>query len=84
MKNAYNLFASQSLCASNIKIRIGDRSLSTVVEKRTIQISNSIILNYVLNVSNLSCNQIFISQLTKTFYYFVSIFHLVVSFKTYH
>ena len=49
----------------NLKVKIADGTLSPVAGKGSIRISESITLNLVLHVPNLSCNLLSISQLTK-------------------
>lgn len=56
-------------------------SLSSVVEKMSIQISTSITLNYVLQMPNLSCNLISISQLTKSSHYSAQFFRSYCVFQ---
>lgn len=67
MINAYNLLTAYLPCAVNLKIKVVDGSLSSVVGKMNVQISDSIILKYVLHVPNLSCNLISISQQSSYF-----------------
>lgn len=52
--DSYNLFSSCSTCAGNVKVKIVDDSLSSVAEKRSIKISNSMTLESILHVPNLS------------------------------
>lgn len=66
MTDSYHLFTIYSTCAGNLKVKIADRSLSSVAGKGSIKISDSITLEFVLHVSKLSCNLLFLSQLTKT------------------
>ena len=63
--DAYHLFSTYSPCAGNLKVKIADGTLSPVAGKGSIRIAESIILNLVLHVPNLSCNLLSISQLTK-------------------
>ena len=65
MTSNYHIFSTYSPCAGNIKVKIADGSLSTVARKGTITLSDSLILENVLHVPNLSCNLLSISQLTK-------------------
>ena len=65
MTNAHHLFSTYSPCAGNLKVKIADGTLSPVAGKGSIRISESITLNLVLHVPNLSCNLLSISQLTK-------------------
>ncbi|KAJ9707223.1 hypothetical protein PVL29_002286 [Vitis rotundifolia] len=65
MTNAHHLFSTYSPCVGNLKVKIADGTLSPVASKGSIRISELITLNPVLHVPNLSCNLLFISQLTK-------------------
>ena len=65
MTDAHHLFSTYSPCAGNLKVKIADGTLSPVAGKGSIRISESITLNPVLHVPNLSCNLPSISQLTK-------------------
>ncbi|RVW47383.1 Retrovirus-related Pol polyprotein from transposon TNT 1-94 [Vitis vinifera] len=65
MTDAHHLFSTYSSCAGNLKVKIADGTLSPVAGKGSIRISESITLNPVLHVPNLSCNLLSISQLTK-------------------
>ncbi|KAJ9689558.1 hypothetical protein PVL29_014975 [Vitis rotundifolia] len=65
MIDAHHLFSTYSPCADNLKVKIADGTLSPVASKGSIRISESITLNPVLYVPNLSCNLLSISQLTK-------------------
>ena len=65
MTDAHHLFSTYSPCTDNLKVKITDGSLSPVAGKGSIRISESITLNLVLHVPDLSCNLLSISQLTK-------------------
>ena len=65
MTDAHHLFSTYSPCVGNLKVKIADGTLSPVASKGSIRISESITLNPVLHVPNLSCNLLSISQLTK-------------------
>ncbi|KAJ9679118.1 hypothetical protein PVL29_021141 [Vitis rotundifolia] len=65
MTDAHHLFSTYSSCVDNLKVEIADGTLSPVASKGSIHISESITLNPVLHVPNLSCNLLSISQLTK-------------------
>ena len=65
MIDAHHLFSTYSPCVGNLKVKIAEGTLSLVVGKRSICISESITLNPILPVPNLSCNLLSISQLTK-------------------
>ena len=65
MTDAHHSFSTYSPCAGNLKIKIADGTLSPFASKGSIRISESSTLNPVLHVPNLSCNLLFISQLTK-------------------
>ena len=56
MTNAHHLFSTYSPCAGNLKVKIAYGTLSSVASKGSIRISESITLNPVLHVPNLSCN----------------------------
>lgn len=73
MTNAYYLFTSYSSCTMNHKVTVTDGCLSSVMRKWSIQICNSIVLNYVFYVPNLFCILIFINQLTKGSYCFTNV-----------
>ena len=60
-----SMFSSYSPCASNLKIKIADDSLSAVAGKGAIIISPLLTLQDVLHVPNLSCNLLFVSKLTR-------------------
>ena len=65
MTDAHHLFSTYSPCAGNLKVKIAYGTLSPVVGKGSIHIFESITLNPVLHIPNLSCNLPFISQLSK-------------------
>ena len=65
MTDAHHLFSTYSPCTGNLKVKITDGTLSPVVGKGSVHISESITLNPVLHVPHLSCNLLSISQLTK-------------------
>ena len=65
MIDAHHLFSTYSPCVGNLKVKIADGTLSPVVGKGSVHISESITLNPVLHVPHLSCNLLSISQLTK-------------------
>ena len=65
MTDAHHLFSTYSPCVGNLKVKIANGTLSSVAGKGSIRISESITLNPVLHVPNLSCNLLSISQLTK-------------------
>ena len=66
MTDAHNLFSTYSPCASNLKVKILDGTLSLVTGKESIRISESIILNPILHVPNLSCNLLFFFPINQT------------------
>ena len=55
MTSTSSLFKTYYPCPKNQKVRIADRSISSIVGKGSIQISDIIILKFVLHVPNLSC-----------------------------
>ena len=65
MTNAHHLFSTYSLCVGNLKVKIADGTLSPIAGNGSIRIYESITLNPVLHVPNLSCNLLSNSQLTK-------------------
>ena len=65
MIDAHHLFSTYSPCVGNLKVKIAEGTLSSVAGKGSIRIFESITLNPVLHVPNLSYNLLFISQLTK-------------------
>ena len=65
MTDAHHLFSTYSPYAGNLKLKIADDTLSPVVGKGSIRISESITLNPILHVPNLFCNLLSIRQLTK-------------------
>ena len=65
MTNAHHLFSTYSPCVGNLKVKIADGTLSPIAGKGSIRIYESITLNPVLHVPNLSCNLLSNSQLTK-------------------
>ena len=65
MTDAHHLFSTYSSCVGNLKVKIADGTLSSVAGKGSIRIFESITLNPVLHVPNLSYNLLSISQLTK-------------------
>lgn len=76
------LFITYSPVIGNLEVRIANDSLSFIVRKWSIRLSNPITLYFVVHVYNLSCNLISISQLTKTFPRTANFFRL--SSRTYH
>lgn len=64
MTNCSKLFSTYSPCAGYKKIRIEDRTFSTIAAVGSIPISKSLTLHNVLHVPNLSCNLLSISKLT--------------------
>lgn len=62
MIDTYNLFTTYSPYVVNLKARTLYGSLSSVAEKGNIRISNSITLNFVLYVPNLSYDLTSISE----------------------
>ena len=65
MTDAHHLFSTYSPCADNLKVKITYGTLSPVVGKWSIHIFESITLNPVLHVPNLSCDLLSISELIK-------------------
>ena len=65
MTNDHHLFSTYSPCVDNLKVKIADGTLSPITGKGSIRIYESITLNPVLHVPNLSCNLLSNSQLTK-------------------
>ena len=65
MTDAHHLFSTYSPCTGNLKVKIVDGTLSPVAGKGSVHISESITLNPVLHVPNLSCNLLSISELIK-------------------
>ena len=61
MTDAHHLFSTYSPCADNLKVKIAYDTFSPVAGKGSIHISESITLNPVLHVPNLSCNLLSIS-----------------------
>lgn len=69
-----HLFLSYTPCPGNAKIKAADGSLSSIVGKGTITISDSLVLKFVLHVPNLSCNLLSISKLTKDLQWIIKFF----------
>ena len=65
MTNAHHLFSTYSPCVGNLKVKITDGTLSPIAGKGSICIYESIALNPIRHVPNLSCNLLSNSQLTK-------------------
>ena len=65
MTDAHNLFSIYSPRADNLKVKIVDGTFSLIDGKGSIRICESITLNPILHVPNLSRNLLSISQLTK-------------------
>ena len=65
MTNTSSLFKTYSVCSGNQKVRIADESLSSIAGKGSIQISDTIVLKFVLHVPNLSCNLLSVSKLSQ-------------------
>ena len=65
MIDSYHLFSSYTPCAGNLRVKIADGSLAPVAGKGSIQISDTITLEFVLHVPKLSCNLLSVNQLTK-------------------
>lgn len=58
-------FDSYSPCQNNLTVRIADGTLSKVMGKSPVIISQNITLSSVLYVHNLDCNLLSINKLTK-------------------
>ena len=67
MTSTFQLFSSYTHCFDNLRVKIVDGSLSIVVGKGSIKISENITLTSVLYIPNISCNLMSISKLTKDF-----------------
>ena len=65
MTDSYHLFSSYTPCAGNLRVKITDGSLAPVAGKGSIQISDTITLEFVLHVPKLSCNLLSVNQLIK-------------------
>lgn len=65
MMCCHELFTTYTPCVRNIKIKIADGSLTLVAGKGSIQISDFIVLEFILHVPKLDCSLLSISQLTK-------------------
>ena len=65
MTGAHNLFSIYSPRADNLKVKIACGTFSPIDGKGSIRICESITLNPVLHVPNLSRNLLSISQLSK-------------------
>lgn len=65
MTGCANLFCSYKPSPGNLKIKIADGSLTTVVGTGTINISPQITLKDALHVPKLSCNLLSVSKITK-------------------
>ncbi|RVW47126.1 Retrovirus-related Pol polyprotein from transposon RE1 [Vitis vinifera] len=59
------IFDTYSSCPNNLTVRIADGSLSKVAGTGSVVLSRDLTLNSVLLVSNLDCNLLSISKLTK-------------------
>lgn len=59
------VFDSYSPCQNNLTVRIPDGTLSKVMGKGSVIISQNITLSSVLYVPKLDCNLLYISKLTK-------------------
>lgn len=81
MTDSYQLFSTYSTCAGDVKLKIANGLLSFVVGKGSIRISKYITLDSALNVPNLSCNLLSISQLTKMSNSFVNFYPSYCIFK---
>ena len=64
MTGCHELFSTYNPCPGNLKIRIADGSLSYVVGKLNIKVSNMTLFS-VLHDPNLACNLVSISKLTN-------------------
>ena len=62
MTDNHKLFTTYIPCAGNMKVKIADGSLASIVGKGSIKISESITL---LHVPKLACSLLSVSQLTK-------------------
>ena len=67
MRNLSKLFQTYVPCPGNQKIRIADGSVSSIVGKGLIPISEKITLQSVLHVPKLACNLLFVSKLSKDY-----------------
>ena len=84
MTNAHHLFSTYSPCVGNLKVKITDGTLSPIAGKGSICIYESITLNPIRHVPNLSCNLLSNSQLTKQSNCLAKFLSLIVLFRTYH
>ena len=65
MTNLSHLFISYTPCSGDKKVSIADGSLSSIVGRGSIRLSDKIVLQSVLHVPNLSCNLLSVSRLSK-------------------
>lgn len=65
MTGDLTVFNSYSPCPNNFTVRIADGTLSKVMGKGSVIISQNITLNSVLYVPTLDCNLLSISKLTR-------------------
>ena len=64
MTGCPSLFSTYTPCAGNLKVKIADGSLATVVGKGSIILSRNLTLKSVLHVPSLTCDLPSISKLT--------------------
>ena len=64
MTSISSLFNTYSPCSGNKKVCIADGSLSSIARTGSVKISDTITLNSVLHVPNLSCNLLSVSKLS--------------------
>lgn len=81
MTGESSTFSSYSPCASNLKIKIVDGSLTAVVGKGYVVISPLLTLQDVLHVPNLSCNILSVSKLIWDKKCQTHFFYTIVCFK---
>ena len=65
MTRCFKLFSSYSPCAGNQKVKMVDGSISTIVGKGSLTISNTLVFKDVLHVPNLFCNLLSIEKSPK-------------------
>lgn len=65
MTSSFKSFSTYSPCAGNLKIKIADGPLSLIARRGNMFLSNTLMLNSVLHVPNLSCNLLFINKIAR-------------------
>lgn len=81
MTSLASLFSTYSPCFGGFTSKVVDGSLSTIAENVSIFLSKNLTLNSVLHVLKLSCNLLYVNQLTKDLNCIVKFSHCGCEFQ---